>query len=79
MCFCCLYAVKVFQIIVLTGRKLHRADDVLIFFLKHSSILAVGRLTCSVILTIVGNLVNEEQTEHLDALVEKLTLTLNMR
>ena len=46
--------------------------NIRIFFLKHIRIDAIVGLSCCVILFIFGNLINKEQTQHLNAFMEQL-------
>ena len=71
--------VQITNVIIVTGSQLHRAYDVVVFFLKHIRIDAVERMSGLVVLLVLCNLVDEEQRQNFDALMEKLTLPLQVR
>lgn len=66
------------HIVVIAKFKLHRAEDIVVFFLKHIGINTVERTPRLIILLILRDLVDKEQGQHLDPLVEKLPFPLNM-
>lgn len=70
--------IQIPHIVVIAKFKLHRAEDIVVFFLKHIGINAVERTPRLIILLILRDLVDKEQGQHLDPLVEKLPFPLNM-
>ena len=78
MRFGCRDSVEITDVVVIAESQLHVADDVLVFFLKHIGENPVIRLACGIIAFVMIHLIDEEQAQHLDALVEQLPLTLDM-
>ena len=70
---------QITNVIIVTGSQLHRAYDVVVLFLKHIGVDAVERMPVLVILFVFFNPVDEEQRQNFDALMEKLTLPLQVR
>ena len=68
--------------LVLLGRGVdsefseHFVTDRGVLFLEHARIVAEGVFTA--VVTVLGNLIDEEQREHLDALAEQLTFLVQM-
>ena len=52
---------QITNVIIVTGSQLHRAYDVVVFFLKHIRIDAVERMSGLVVLFVFFNPVDEEQ------------------
>ena len=71
--------IQILQVIVFFHPDLHIADDIIVLFLEYIGVDAVLRLSRLVILLVLGHFVNEEERQHLDALVEQFTLPLDMR
>ena len=70
---------QILNVLVLADGKLEVLDNIGVFFLKHFYVDTVTRLSDCIVHLVLGNLVNEEQGKHLDAFVEQLALTLNVR
>ena len=54
-------------------------NNIVVLFFKHIGVDTVIWLACFVVLLVFSNFVDKEQAQNLYALVEKLTLALNMR
>ena len=71
--------VQIPYVVLISDFPLHGTEDVVVLFLKHIGIDAVKRMPSLVVLLVLCNLVDEEQGQNLDALMEKLTLPLQVR
>ena len=71
--------VQILYVVLVSDFPLHGAENVVVFFLEHIRIDAVERMSSLVVLLVLCNLVDEEQRQNLDALMEKLTLSLQVR
>ena len=71
--------VQIPYVVFVSDFPLHGAENVVVFFLEHIRIDAVERMSSLVVLLVLCNLVDEEQRQNLDALMEKLTLPLQVR
>lgn len=71
--------IKIADIVIALAKfKLIILNYSLVFFLKHIRIDTVHRLSRFIILLVFCNFINEEKRQHLDSLMEKLSLTLDM-
>ena len=70
---------KIPYVVLVSDFPLHGAENVVVFFLEHIGINAVECLSRFIILLVLRHLVDEEQRQNLDALMEKLTLPLQVR
>ena len=71
--------VQIPYVVFISNFPLHGTEDVVVLFLKHIGIDAVKRMSSLVVLLVFCNLVDEEQRQNFDALMEKLTLPLQVR
>ena len=71
--------VQVADVVLVSDFPLHGAENVVVFFLEHIRIDAVERMSCLIVPLVLFNLVDEEQRQNFDALMEKLTLPLQVR
>ena len=71
--------VQIADIVLIADLPLHGAENVVVLFLEHIRIDAVERMPNLIILLVLRNFVDEEQGQDFDALMEKLTLPLQVR
>ena len=71
--------VQIPYVVFISNFPLHGAENVVVLFLEHIRINAVERMSSLVVLLVLCNFVDEEQRQDLDALMEKLTLPLQVR
>ena len=71
--------VQITNVVLVSDFPLHGAENVVVLFLEHIRIDAVERMPNLIILLVLRNLVDEEQGQDFDALMEKLTFSLQVR
>ena len=71
--------VQITNVVLVSDFPLHGAENVVVLFLEHICIDAVERMSSLVVLLVLRNFVDEEQGQDFDALMEKLTLPLQVR
>ena len=70
---------QILYVVILADTDLQMSDNVVILLYKHLRIDTVCRLSGFIIDAIFCHFIDEEQGQHLDALIEQLAFSLNMR